>query len=447
LVHIQRKRPIEAMRSLNAALQYRPGFGAVLLNQAIVAQQYFGNKQVALERYKAYLGTKPPPHSAAAVQVAIREIETPVPDSPSPVTLADLTTNTGISDLLRSNLAQQDERSRAEAAHLTSAVAQAAVNLKTNLAAQQPPPRRDTSPPPVIAAAPIKTNTLPPPDKQPEVAGPVQLVEVNKEPEFRVARELDSQPVVSQEQQLAMNKAGEEKPLIAPRKRTEDEKHGILSRIKQANPARWFDRDEPKTVPIPAPKTIPPSEQSQLAPRVAPPPVRPPPIARYEYGKNLNLSKGNRAQAQKLFTQAASLHQQRRLPEAIALYRQALNADPSYFEVCFNLGLAAFQNKDLPLALSANEQAVALRPNSVDARYNFAFTLREARYYVDAANELRELLNRSPNDSRAHLALANLYSQQLDEPALARTHYQRFLELSPNHPDGPAVRNLLMLSR
>src|SRR5262249_31089300 len=47
LVHLQHKRPREAVQAFNAALIARPGFGPALLNQAVVAQQYFGNDQVA----------------------------------------------------------------------------------------------------------------------------------------------------------------------------------------------------------------------------------------------------------------------------------------------------------------------------------------------------------------------------------------------------------------
>jgi len=223
----------------------------------------------------------------------------------------------------------------------------------------------------------------------------------------------------------------------------------LLARLKSANPAKWFEHEEPKTIPLqPIQPNVSTPQPDETTARVAPPaPVKPRPvIARYEYRKNLGLSKGNRAQAQRLFAQAAAAHQQRRLPEAIGLYRQAIHADPSYFEAHYNLGLASFQNKDLPIALGANEEAVALNPTSADARYNFALTLREAHYYVDAANELRELLANSPNEVRAHLTLANLYSQQLDEPALARTHYQRFLDLAPNHPEAAVVRQWLVVN-
>jgi tetratricopeptide (TPR) repeat protein len=309
------------------------------------------------------------------------------------------------------------------------------------------PPAVTNAPPAVIAATPAKTNT-PPPAESVEPAPPVQVVDLDKEPDF-IATDVKDAPAASTNQQLALNNAStaEEPPLIAPRRREDEEKRGIISRLKQG-PTHWFDRDEPRPAPVPIPpqRTAANSETTAAAPRVAPA-VRPPPIARYDYRKNLNIARGNRAAAEKLFNQGAAAHRQRRLPEAIGLYRQALALDPSYFEASYNLGLAAYQSNDLPLALSANEQAVAIKPASVDARYNFALTLRASRYFIDAAHELRELLNLAPGDARAHLALANLYLQNLDEPALARTHYQHFLELAPNHADADAVRQLLIMRR
>ena len=91
-------------------------------------------------------------------------------------------------------------------------------------------------------------------------------------------------------------------------------------------------------------------------------------------------------------------------------------------------------------ALDASEYALALNPNSRDARYNFALALRQGGFYLDAAEELERLLTRHPLDTRARLALANLYAQQLRQPARARLHYQRLLELDPRHPEAEAIR-------
>jgi Tfp pilus assembly protein PilF len=97
--------------------------------------------------------------------------------------------------------------------------------------------------------------------------------------------------------------------------------------------------------------------------------------------------------------------------------------------------------------LAANELAIAAQPGSADARYNFALTLRDANYPADAANELNTLLESRPDDIRAHFALANIYAQQLDQPALARKHYLAVLELNSSHPGAPQIRQWLASSR
>ena len=63
-----------------------------------------------------------------------------------------------------------------------------------------------------------------------------------------------------------------------------------------------------------------------------------------------------------------------------------------------------------------------------------------AGYALDAANELERVVEAKPEDSRAHLSLGNLYSQQLGQKEKARAHYQKLLELDPRHAQASAVR-------
>jgi tetratricopeptide (TPR) repeat protein len=94
---------------------------------------------------------------------------------------------------------------------------------------------------------------------------------------------------------------------------------------------------------------------------------------------------------------------------------------------------------NLPAALAAYEDALAVQPRSLDARYNFALVLKQANYLVDAVNELERVLATYPNEARSHLALANLYAQQFHQPAKARQHYLRVLEVDPRHPQASAI--------
>jgi tetratricopeptide (TPR) repeat protein len=121
-------------------------------------------------------------------------------------------------------------------------------------------------------------------------------------------------------------------------------------------------------------------------------------------------------------------------------YRLAAQLDPSYFDALYNLGLAATKAGNLRAALTAYEDALAVQPTSLEARYNFALVLKQANYIADAVKELERVLARYPNETRAHLALGNLYAQQLHQPAKARQHYLKVLEEEPRHPQARDIR-------
>jgi tetratricopeptide (TPR) repeat protein len=93
--------------------------------------------------------------------------------------------------------------------------------------------------------------------------------------------------------------------------------------------------------------------------------------------------------------------------------------------------------------LSAYERALSIKPTDANARFNFALALQKAGHPRDAANELETLLAAQPDEARAHLSLANLYAQELGQPARARPHYLQVLELQPRHPQAAAIRQWL----
>jgi len=112
-------------------------------------------------------------------------------------------------------------------------------------------------------------------------------------------------------------------------------------------------------------------------------------------------------------------------------YQQAAETDPSWFEAQYNFGVLSYRLRNFQPALKAYEMALAIRPDSVDARYNFALALKAAGYVPDAVNELEKIVKGDPGEARAHLALGNLYAQQLHDVARARQQYLTVLELDP----------------
>ena len=135
-----------------------------------------------------------------------------------------------------------------------------------------------------------------------------------------------------------------------------------------------------------------------------------------------------------MFAQAQQFERDGRVSDALDSYRQVARLDPSWFEAQYNCGVMAYRSRDFNQSLHAYETVLAIRSDSADARYNFALVLKAAGYVTDAVNELGKVLASNPNDARAHLALGNIYAQQLHDPAQARTHYLKVLQLDPRNP-------------
>jgi tetratricopeptide (TPR) repeat protein len=140
------------------------------------------------------------------------------------------------------------------------------------------------------------------------------------------------------------------------------------------------------------------------------------------------------------FTKARLAEQDEKWPDAQQWYQTAAELDPAWFEAQYNTGVLAHRLRNYSLALPRYELALALQPESVDARYNFALALKAAGYVVDAVDEFKKILAGSPDEVRAHLALANLCAQSLRDTTQARKHYLKVLDLQPDNPQASDIR-------
>jgi tetratricopeptide (TPR) repeat protein len=174
-----------------------------------------------------------------------------------------------------------------------------------------------------------------------------------------------------------------------------------------------------------------------VAPMPEPKPVSYP---RYTYQSIRKPAPGDRAAATQAFAEGSRAQQAKQIPEAMTAYRKAIQLDPSYYEAYYNLGLVSVQSGSVAAGLAAYETALAIEPDSHDARFNFALALKQANYLIDAASELEKVLAKSPSDVYAHFAVANLYAQQLRQPARAREHYQKVLEINPQFSQAQTIR-------
>jgi tetratricopeptide (TPR) repeat protein len=136
-------------------------------------------------------------------------------------------------------------------------------------------------------------------------------------------------------------------------------------------------------------------------------------------------------------------HERREYPLAFAEYQAAVQVDPTFFEAQHNLAIIALNLGNLPVALTASENALALRPDSSSARWNYAIALQRGKYAADAAEELEKYVTVEKSNARASLMLAGLYALDLGEPDSARPHYERVLAIDPQHPQADSIRQWL----
>ena len=427
LAQIQRDRPREAAQDFSAAVKAHPDYGPAILNLATVAQEYLRDNKLALQYYHAYLALTPRPANWNEVDAVARSLE-----QPPRVAAA--------SPLPRS------------------------ANENQKVAPAPPPVVSETRAPATGTARPA-----PPPKAQPTVKTYSNPALPHEEPPTEVVK-VQPEPAIVAVPSQAVAKAAP--PVYAPPGPAPAEKPGFWHRL---NPAHWFQSSTPEKKydengvtplpppgageavnPTPLPQASPPSIPS--SPTNAPPvveakrmtvaaarpdkSVQPAPrvFPRYLYLSPREPKPGDRRTATGAFTQAREFEEEARWLDAMKAYQQAAETDPDWFEAQYNFGVLSYRLRDFSQALTAFEMALAIQPDSADARYNFALALKAAGYVPDAVRELEKIVKASPNEVRAHLALGNLYAQELHDVARARQHYRKVLALDPANPQATDIQ-------
>lgn len=401
LAKLQRNRVAEAVQLFRRALEVQPDYRPALQNLAVVAQEQLKDLPLARQYYSQLLALKPPPAEASAIKTIIRNIDQELTPRPAPAPPAHAVAVVQPSPSTSGTVPKVGPTGNAAQSHLKAKPEPAAVP-----AAQPPATNVAKAAPP----APVRTTPL-------------------AEPAVK--------PTPTQDPQKTSAATAQPKPAapapVAPAAPLEVVRVADATVFKPGqDPTPASTSSTAKAAPSPTPGPAASKPTTVTADRTTA-------FARYEYLNPERPSPGNQQAAERAYAEGVRAHQANRLTDAIDAYRLAVRLNPALFNAHYNLGLAAAASGNLPLALSSYETALALRPDYTDARYNFALVLKQAKYPYDAANELEKLLRSNPNESRAHLALGNLYAQQLDKPALARPHYLKVLEIDPRNSQAPTI--------
>ena len=392
LAHIQRGKPRDAAQFFAAAVQARPDYAAAILNLATVSQQYLHDNKTALENYRAYLGLSPKPANYDDVNALANSLEQSLAPAPTPVAVAPKP-NPPVAVVLT------------EPKPVTKTSPVAPTKTATT-----------TRPPTTVASAGTHNNYSQTPrstsNANVTAAQVMQVAPETKIVTTPVATRPAAEPVIMTSVPEPPAKAGFWHRVFAPTKP---------------------DVHAESITPLPG-NTVKPAKPVVIIP---PAPVE---FARYNYLSPRRPQAGDRRAATGAFTQARLAEQNDNWDAALAAYRQAAALDPAWFEAQYNAGVIAHRLRNYSAALANYEAALALQPDSVDARYNFALALKASGYVPDAADELKKILAANPAEVRAHLALANLCAQSLHDPAQARRHYQKVLELDPTNAQAADIR-------
>ena len=97
-----------------------------------------------------------------------------------------------------------------------------------------------------------------------------------------------------------------------------------------------------------------------------------------------------------------ALHDQGKLDEAIAEYREAIRLKPDYAEAHYNLGIALSDQGKLDEAIAEYREAIRLKPDSADAHNNLGIALQDQGKLDEAIAEYREAIRLKPDYAEAH---------------------------------------------
>jgi len=426
LARVRGGKPQDAAKFFAAAVKAHPDYAPAILNLATVNQQYLRDNKAALENYHAYLALKTRPANWAEVNALASSLE--VPEARPEVKVAAVTPPP----------VEKPAPAPAPAPVTTPTALETKPPTKvSNVVTQRPP--ATTRPQPVTKPA---TTPVTRPAPAPAYV-PVQVVEVKPETQIVTTPKAGPAPVaMAQPAPLAAQPAVEEPVPDEPPKK------GFWGKLfggsaKNAAPDNTKYRGQGLT-PLPgnAEAEAMPATKPVVVPAAKPlETVTPVPVfARYNYFSPRKPAVGDRTAANGAFTKARLYEQDEKWPDALQWYQQAAGLDPAWFEAQYNTGVLAHRLRNYTVALPRYEMALAVQPDSADARYNFALALKAAGYALDAAEQLKIMLAAEPGEVRAHLALANICAQSLRDTAQAREHYQKVLELDPGNPQTSDIR-------
>lgn len=146
---------------------------------------------------------------------------------------------------------------------------------------------------------------------------------------------------------------------------------------------------------------------------------------------------------QELWRAGEEAYERKDIEGALELFNRALEADPDQPRTWNYLGGVHFAKGDFLKALLHFKQAFALNPGDARACNNIGTAYEHLDQFDKAEQSYLRAIEVDPNYAVPYRNLGVLYADHLKRPKLARTYWERFLQLSPAGAEADAVREEL----
>lgn len=120
-----------------------------------------------------------------------------------------------------------------------------------------------------------------------------------------------------------------------------------------------------------------------------------------------------------------------KLPEAVGLFKRAIELNPDFAQARFNFGALAVNYSDYATAEAQFKDALRIDAKSADGQIGLGLALRGGGKLAEAQKEYERALELDKAHPLAHFNLGILFQEFLDKPQEAMAAFQRYLEVAP----------------
>jgi tetratricopeptide (TPR) repeat protein len=124
---------------------------------------------------------------------------------------------------------------------------------------------------------------------------------------------------------------------------------------------------------------------------------------------------------------------------AISSFQTAVEQNPEYYDAFIQLGLI-FADKNNPLAEVYYNNAIQVKPTSVEAWYNKSFFLQENNKLEAAIEGYKTILKIQPSHFQSYYNIGYIHLVYLEQYDSAAFYFDQTLLIQPNYPD--AIYNM-----